>query len=150
MLASCRQNSGWEKVCKVYIYLYYFTVEILVCKKLEYVNSLCRTPSDGGRTSGAFGAGPLHSASSVGLGPVDGSPPGRLTEASGCRWELRDGGLFCAWAATVLERVPPVSWICSCCGGVTLPLRGGRSGGGHDRGGLRYGRRDGEVFDGRH
>lgn len=54
---------------------------------------MCQTPSGGGPTSGPFRAGPLQSAPCVGLGPVDGSPPGRLTEASWCWGQLRDSGL---------------------------------------------------------
>lgn len=117
---------------------------ILVCI------SMCQTPLEDGPTSGPFRTGPLHSVSCVGLGPVDGSPPGRLTEASWCWWHLRHSGLCRTWATVVLKRVPPISWIRSCYSCVSLRLHSGRSGGGDNWGGLGYGGWDGEIFNGWH
>lgn len=108
------------------------------------------TPRQVGPTSGSFGAGSFHSVSRVGLGPVDGSPPGRLAEAPGRRWQPEDGGLLRHRATVVLEGVPPISGISSGHGGDSLPPRSRHGGGGGDRGGPGHGRRDGEIFNGWH
>ena len=99
-------------------------------------------------TSGPFGAGPLHGGPSVGLGPVDGSPPGLLAGAPGCWRQLWNSWLSCARATAVLKRIPPVPWIGPCHRGVTIALSGGRSGG-ENGGGLWHGRGEGEIFNGR-
>lgn len=46
----------------------------------------------GRSTSGSLRAGPVHSDPCVGLGPVNGAPPGGLAEAPWRRRQLGEGG----------------------------------------------------------
>lgn len=116
------------------------------------VQNECRSRSEaqrsGGFTSGSFRAGPVHSDPRVGLGPVDGAPPGGLAEAPRCWRQLGEGGPRCAGAAAVLERVPAVPWVRSRDTGVSRSLCGARGGGAEGSGGLGHRRRDGEIFNG--
>lgn len=108
---------------------------------------LARRRSEGS-TSGSFRAGPVHSDPRVGLGPVDGAPPGGLAEAPGRGRQLGEGGPRRAGAAAALERVPAVPGVRSRHGGVGRALRGG--GGAEGGGGLGHRRRDGEILNGWH
>lgn len=104
----------------------------------------------GGSTSGSFRAGPVHSDPRVGLGPVDGAPPGGLAEAPRRRRQLGEGGPRRACTAAVLERVPAVPGVRSRYGGVGRPLCGARGSGTEGRGGLGHWWRDREIFTGWH
>lgn len=101
-------------------------------------------------TSGAFGAGPVHGGASVGLGPVDGSPPGRLAETPGSGRQLWDGGLRCAGATRILKWVSAIPGVCCCYSGVNLSFHCRCSSGGDHWGGLGYRWWDGEVFNSWH
>lgn len=106
--------------------------------------------SSAGPTSGSFWAGPVHGDSGVGLGPVDGPPPGGLTEAPRGGRQLREGGLCRARAPDVFKRVSAVPGVRPCYGGVGRPLGGARGHGAEDPGGLGHWWRGGEIFNGWH
>lgn len=109
-----------------------------------------KTPLRVGPTSGSFGAGSLHAAAGVGLGPVDGPPPGGLAEAPGRRRQPQDGGRLRGRAAAVLEGVSALPGVGAHHGGGRLTPRrgdGGAGGGGGRGGGPGRGRRQREILD---